>query len=287
VRAQHEGTSHLPRRSLLLVMQTVLQTLDHGWIGALLAAIGIGVPFYIYYLSNVGPRLVYQARALRLIGQNELLPSQVKIFFDDRIVTQLTKTYLVIWNPGKALIRGSDIVAGDPPRCEFSSDSEILDVRIVKATKTTNKASATISQEKTSEAHFTFDYLDPEDGVVLELLHTAPQRFPTVTGSVRGMTRGIENWGRIRATVFTVPPPFSILYRLVKNKALVFNTFQLSLVTVAAAGLYFAIFPVGSTDAASRAGPAVMAALYFGLATFIFWTRRRRFPKALNISDFE
>jgi hypothetical protein len=271
-------------------MQAIFQALDHGWVGALLAVVGIGVPFYIYHLSNMGPCLVYQARALRLIGQNELLPPQVQILFESRVVDRLTKTYLVIWNAGKSLIRGSDIVASDELRCEFPDDGEILEVHILKSTKAINNFTIEANHDRPNIARIGFDYLDPGDGAVVQLLHTATVRFPKMTGAIMGMPHGIEDRGiigRLRAPPF----PFNIVARVIKNKAQATLIFNISLLLIAMAAFFLAIFPgiladkSRSSNVATRVTWLVLGVMYIGLFAFVMWVRRRRFPKALDLSE--
>lgn len=154
-------------------MDLLREVLNPGWVSSLIGLLSLAAAVIIYLASRVGARPVFQRRALRLIGRDDrALPNEVEIRFDGRPVERLTKTHIVFWNSGKVILRGSDIVDLDPLRCDFSDESQVLAVRVLKSSRPTNQFAAKIDSGKLNRILLAFDYLDPGDGVLLEILHT-------------------------------------------------------------------------------------------------------------------
>lgn len=58
---------------------------SHPLTGSIIGIVGLLVGYILYRASRIGPRPVYQSRALRLIGKEErALPEDVEILFRGR-----------------------------------------------------------------------------------------------------------------------------------------------------------------------------------------------------------
>jgi hypothetical protein len=177
------------------MIDSFTQLLDKAWLGTVIAALGIVigtiVALVIYRASVVGARPVYHRRSFRVIGFNkDEFMQNVEILYRDKHVDRLTRTTVIFWNAGKKIIYGSDIVADDAVRCELSPDARALEVRVIKHTRDANKFTAVIDDNSQNRVILSFDYLDPQDGAVLELLHTDSVRDPAVKGTIRGVPKG-------------------------------------------------------------------------------------------------
>lgn len=273
-----------------------LKALSYGWVSSLIGLIGlIGVviTYLLYRASRIGPRPVYQYRALRLIGRaGQALPEEVIVLFRDKKVQRLTKTHIVLWNSGTAIVKGENIVTDDPLRLEFSKDSEVLSVRILTSTHQWNKFTANINPDSPNEVICDFDYLNAKDGVVLELLHTAKERSPSVQGTIRGVPKGLLNWGHIFPSPELQTSPLrliSFLQHPIARKSLMVFGLLSGMFFVA----YGAIKPtmIGLITGGTNDWPAwifVMFGVIFIIGySHLLWTTRRRFPKSLSIEDTE
>jgi len=256
----------------------LIEFLNQGWVGSLIGIIGIVIGYILYRASLIGPRPVFQYRSINLIEkEKQALPSDVEIFFRGKKVSRLTKTYIIFWNSGKSTLYGKDIVDDDPLRFSFGKDAEILMARILKITKKMNKFEARINPKSPNEVIINFDYLDPNDGAVIEILHTSIQRTPECKGTIRGVPKGILNWGRFPYDVFLRRPmlrkAFSVLFFL----------------------LFFfgiGIFFVGILDHESEL--VILGLLYLISLCLLYLIPasplciyRRRYPKSLSIEDVE
>ena len=263
-----------------------LEAISPGWVGSLiglLGLIGFVITLFLYRASRIGPRLVYKYEALRLIGDSEQeLPEDITILFRDKKVQRLTKTRIILWNSGKATLTGDNIVVDDPLRLEFSENSEVLSARILNFTRQANKVTVNIHPHYQNQVICSFDYLDANDGAVIEILHTDRKSYPEVCGVIRGIPKGILNWGRFVAGTHTLRVPF--------------RAFRIMLIVMLFSGVCFTtcgffepIMPEFMTKDLewSRWGYAGGGLLWVLTSSYILWDSRRRFPKALSIEAIE
>lgn len=156
------------------MMLALQEFFSQWWVGASLAIVSVvlgivGVFSYKFGVRSSKP--VYQEIALRLIGGDYALPNGVKVIYNDKTVERLTKLIIVFWNDGSAVLDKNDIAESDPLKLSF--DGEVLDARLLRQTKSVNQFRVTLDETYNNLANITFDYLDPKDGAVIEILHTS------------------------------------------------------------------------------------------------------------------
>ena len=260
------------------------------WLGTLIAVLGIVVAFTLYRAAEIGARPVYQRRSFRLIGFNQAeLPQAVEILYRGARVERLTKSRVIFWNSGKKIVHGSDIVLDDALRCELSPEALALEVQIVKHTRDANKFTATIDQTCRNRVVLSFDYLDPQDGAVIEVLHTDSIRDPTIKGTIRGVPNGILDWGSTYEWSQVLPSK-----RSTKFVIFFMRVFPIVAVVVGL-GILFASF-VATNSFLTFLDSPISSSMNFGERTLIgivgfaysipgavaLWISRRRYPKALR-----
>ena len=161
------------------------------WIGVLGIVIGISASSVFYLLSRRRPSLAYDVETVRLISKQESdLPDRVTIRFDRRPVDRLSRTHVRIWNMGNTTVRGGDVVTEDNLRITLEQ-AEFLAAQVVRATRKVNGFGVLTDAFPAKSVECQFDYLDPGDGVAIELVHTGEGEEPCVRGSVRGLPRGL------------------------------------------------------------------------------------------------
>ena len=262
-----------------------IKALSQGWVGSLIGLIGLVIAFLLYRASRVGPRPVYHTQALRLIGREEqALPEEVTVLFRDKKVERLTKTYIILWNSGKATVNGENIVVEDPLRLEFSEDSEVLSARVLNFTRRANNFTVNINPRCPNQVICSFDYLDAGDGAAIELLHTDEKRYPKVQGSIRGIPKGLLSRGRI----FLSPEREGFPFRVRTLKIVLIAQLFYGMLLVAYGFLRLMIIePMTLEWQWVGWFVAVSGLIIIGVCSSLLWVTRRRFPKALSIEDIE
>jgi hypothetical protein len=272
------------------VMNILRESLNPGWVSSLIGLVSFVAALWIYRASRIGVRPVYQRKALRLIGQDDdLLPDDVEIRFAGRGVERLTKTFVVFWNSGAVTLRGSDVVDRDPLRCDFSEGTEVLAVRIVKASRTINDFTASMDPKLHSRVHIAFDYLDPGDGATFEILHTDTKTYPDIHGTIRGVPAGVADWGRVGPpTVPRFPFPFT------RTRSILFATIAFGVTSVVSglflpAEMLWIVFLPASPDDPARLRFLIvgLGVVYSALPIYLLWSTRRRFPRDLVTDELD
>ena len=157
----------------------------------------LGFAALMYWRPPKRTRLAYQTAEDRYFEQRDYaLPSQAAMTFDGRKVERLRKATIVLWNAGTEVLRGPDIVAADPIRLSIDS-GRILSHKVVKTTDPANdfRLAANAEDDVSHELTIYYDYLNPNDGAVVELMHDGTGA--TVLGKARGLKSGPENRGGI------------------------------------------------------------------------------------------
>src|SRR5690554_688789 len=161
---------------------SVFSFFNQGWVGSLIGIVGVIFGFigiFSYKISKSTAKPSFQKSSMRLLGKNEdNLPDDVTVLYKGVEVARLTKTTFIIWNNGTEVLNGEDIVKDDPLRICFDKGSNILSYKILTYTKGVNKFRASKADAHPEELLIDFLYLDPNDGVVIELLHDSEARYP-------------------------------------------------------------------------------------------------------------
>jgi hypothetical protein len=154
-------------------------------IAAILACVGL----YFGWHGWKRKWLVYHLRGNNIFrGLQHTVPDvEVKFAGYGPTIAALTVSKITFWNAGNETINKSDIVKDDQLRVQVFGDALIMSVRVVGCTSTLNEIECTVTRERTS-ATITFNYLDHNQGAVIQVFHTGP-----VTHSVqlRGTIKGV------------------------------------------------------------------------------------------------
>jgi len=272
----------------------MLEFLNQPWFGSIVGIAGLTfavVGLLSYRAARIGARPVYFQRVRRLIGKKEHeLPEEVEIIFNGQSVPRLTSTQCFFWNAGKSPISGADIVPGDPLRLELDEGDEIVKARVVRTTRSVNNIQVD-SPPKSHRALVTFDFLDPGDGVVLELLHTSALKFPKVAGTIKGIPRGLVD--------ITGSSKIEVLGK-VADRFPFGRRFVIGMLIFGVAMLVFSVLPKEifleswfepsqNTLTSPQGIPIfvsimffVLGLLYIGLSALVLFAGRRRYPAGLD-----
>lgn len=268
------------------MLNQFLDALAPGWVGSVIGLIGIVVGVGLYVFSRRRSVLAYRTLGIRVLGSASAKLSQdVTVQFRGRTIPRLTRSVVVLWNDGERTIAGQDIVANDPLRIEVGEGDSILSFTIVKTSRVVTQATGLIDIDRESCATIGFDFLDPNDGFVIEILHSGIERNPTMAGTIRGIPSGPKNLGKVapkgprpRAFPFVRMDSFLLYVLFAASIALALGSIVLSLLDTGAA--------IG-TNSSKRPVLGIIGAGYAAFCGLLMWTARRRYPKSLRCEQLE
>lgn len=159
----------------------------------ILAIIGFILAYIFYKLSRKEKRPLYVTKNIPIIGQQHAtLSSDIKIFYKERLINQVSICRIAIENNGKALIDKGDIVSTDPLKIIFDKDIQILSVKIIKISR--DPINFKITEIQKNIINFTFDFLDKNDKAIFEVIYDGEATIkPVIKGTIKGATKGFED----------------------------------------------------------------------------------------------
>lgn len=176
---------------IIIFFQENILTIIFGLIGL------IGFILAIYFRMNpIKPKPVYQYYSSTLITKDRrILPESIDILFSGRSIPRLTKFIFIFWNQGDTL-KGGNIDETQLLKLIFQQNTEILQARIIN--KYPNHLQFLFSFDTTQKniLNFSFDYLEKNHAVALEILHTGSNHLPDLSGVIIGIPEGIKNLGK-------------------------------------------------------------------------------------------
>jgi len=275
----------------------VFNFFNQGWVGSLIGLVGIilgGVGIFSYKISRSTAKPSYQKSSFRLIGRKENnLPKDVTVIFKRKEVDRLTKTTLILWNNGTEVLNGEDVISTDSLQISFTDGDNILSYKVLKQTKDVNNFELLKNEAFPHRLLINFSYLDPNDGIVLEILHDSKERYPEVTGTIRGLPKGFEDLGRVYPNrPVKVKHPLNIL---LSRPKLVFG----GAIIVGLGMVIFGLLPqeirdVLVTDSHENKYRidqslffVILGIVYAAMPASILWIRRKKYPKQLEIEEVE
>lgn len=274
-------------------MEVIKVILNQGWVGSIIGLVGLIVAFILYRASKTISRPCFQTQAIRLIGrEDQALPNDVEIYYKGKKVERLTKVNIVFWNSGKATIDGKNIIVDDPLRFEISEGEQILSANVLKLTRDCTKFKAYVNPKELNQLICTFEYLDPDDGAVIEILHTDAKKYPQEKGIIKGIPKGLLDMGPIIAlnnrnyiakglNVF----PLKLIYR----KSFLYLVISVSGI-ILLTGIFYKMlnipFLMEILGNDSSVPMIIGGCLYIIPTCFLLWMLRKKFPKKLNIDGF-
>lgn len=208
------------------------------------------------------------------------------------MVENLTKIEIVFWNEGKDTLKNENIVIDDPLLIKFSNDTIILSAKIIKQTRDINKSYIQISKTNPNIAYFGFDYLDQNDGMIFEVIHTDINIYPEIMGTIKGIPEGIQNFGQV--DLFNSKNCKNKITCLLNSRWLLSLLMSFIGVFLILTGVYPSILEtvqsysiLNSSNTYIRVFFIFIGVFYFAFSVLLFLQKRKRFPKKLILKDID
>lgn len=268
----------------------MLDFFKEGWLGNLFGVSGIIIAIYLYFrpLRVPKPRVAIKAQHV-LSWKGGELPSEIAIMFRGDPVPRLGRSIVRFWNGGSGDLDFSSMRSSEPLKIELAGDGKILDIAVLTVTRAGTKCTVRFDREEPTVAYIEFDFLAPGDGMVIGLLHTDGSPVPVIKGEFRdsrlrlveGSVSDFSLDSIMNRSKLFKPKMVAVALLIVGGIFLCGAMLQQDIFNDVSARLGFPIFenPVKAWPA--RVAMGVVGMSYSGLALMFFWSKRRKYPKAL------
>ncbi|MDA3898410.1 MAG: hypothetical protein PF482_19915 [Desulfobacteraceae bacterium] len=186
-------------------------------ISFIVAVIGVCLTIYYYRKGRRLKEVSYSIQSNTLMRDLTDEFPKLAISFDDNDITALTITQVAIWNSGTESIREADISKSDPLRIPLPEGSKLLDYNFKKTVNNANQFSIRHCEQKHSII-ISFEYVDQNDGVIINFIHSGSTQDTEIFGSIIGVPKLIYR------DVFFTPDdiePYSLTNRPFRNSVVV------------------------------------------------------------------
>ena len=185
----------------------ILKYLKDLWVtySYLINLLGIVIPIALslfFYLRSKPLRLItYAIRTFPVITDRSKKIDGLQTTISGKSSHILTATRMAIWNAGNLTIDSGDIPKSDPIRVCFCANVDVFYMKILEQTNKANQIRLRELIEYPNSYQIEFDYLDPSDGALLDIVHSGDvlQEF-NLRGSIKG---GAIRQGSSKAEIVT------------------------------------------------------------------------------------
>lgn len=267
-------------------LDSALNILAPGWVGSVIGLASLIAALATYALTRQRTSVAYAYCGDRLLGSSTAdLPSEISVQYKGVSIPRLTRSVLVIWNNGEKTIVKEDIAGRDPLRVSIGSDGKILAVSILKLSRAVNEVALSYLGSHEQDIGISFNFFDASDGLVLEILHTSEVIRPVFNGTLRGIPKGMKDFGRVARPSLRGKGPFSISAKILAwASTLVGLAVMLTGVFASAEGIEKFMT---TTPAPGWIILVIFGSTYFFGGICMMYLLRRKHPRALHIEDLE
>jgi hypothetical protein len=178
-------------------MNGLREALNQNWLSTTVGLIGLivgSIGIFLAFSFRPRPRLAAQVNSLELVGVDDaVLPNEIEFLYRGKKVPKVTLSRIAIWNIGNTTLRGDQIVESDPLRVVMAEGSNLLEVGILNRTREVNGFSTFPRSDRLNEFVCTYDYLDPGDGALIQVIHTGTADVE-FAGTIRGIQKPVLNF---------------------------------------------------------------------------------------------
>ena len=167
------------------------------FIGAVFFILGL-IPAYYFYVKSIKIKEpVWSIKSNNLISGSISTLEKLKITYGKLKIENLTISKILFLNHGSATIDKRDIQTVNPLRIS-TKECNILDVSILSVSNPSNNFRVNIDETK-KNAFIDFDYVDLNQGVVIQVVHTG---LSSDNVKIDGDIKGVEGLKQLDSKVF-------------------------------------------------------------------------------------
>ena len=153
-------------------------------ISFVLGVFGTAFAIYEHYYNKERKEITYRRFTNSLIIKKKSKLEKLDIKYDGNPIDDFAVSRILLWNSGNRTIMFDDMVPTKELSIEMKEGKSILDYEILFSSEKTNNFS--IEKINNNRINVNFDYIDKNDGVVVQILHTGTQEDIKISCKIKG-----------------------------------------------------------------------------------------------------
>jgi len=158
--------------------------------------VSLALAIYFGVRSHRFKRLGYCSKSTSFVRDYQTKIPELELSYKGIKVRNITLTRFVVWNSGVETVHKTDIAKADPLRLTVADASAILNSEIVPPVRESNVVRLQSTADRQT-LELSFDFLDKEDGVVFDVLHTGRAGDVSLSGTIKG-ARQLKYYHKVR-----------------------------------------------------------------------------------------
>lgn len=151
---------------------------------------------YTWIKSKRKKEFMYISNSYQIIQIGEETIPKLKLTYDNKVVDNIVITKYALWNSGNTTIEACDILNEKPLKISSTDkNTTILDIKIISESDVTNKFR--IADIKENCAEISFDFINPKDGIVIQVIHTGEESFFEINCRIKENKKSVKTVGKI------------------------------------------------------------------------------------------
>lgn len=151
---------------------------------SVIAIIGFVLSIVFYFKGKEKKELSYFQDTKSLIYKKRSNIDKLLVTYNGESVESLCTSVFTIWNSGNRTLNKADMVDTKELTVSARNDCRILDYGIVKCSEDTNDFVLQVINEQ--EVKILFDYIDRNEGVKIQLIHTGTKNDLDIGCKIKG-----------------------------------------------------------------------------------------------------
>lgn len=151
----------------------------------------------IFYDKGKKVKLPYYAvKSYNIIKDLDSTIDLLEVLYSGKRIENFTATKIAFWNAGNDTINSDDITSTNPLTINITEGYKILNAKILQVIEPANQFEIDIIDDMSIGIHF--DYLDKNQGAIIQLLHTGKsEKDIEIKGKIKGVGEPIRKSARI------------------------------------------------------------------------------------------
>lgn len=154
--------------------------------------IGLPLSIYLYFKSKKEKSLKFEIKSNNIFKNFESIIENVKVTCEDKNISTLTITKILMWCNGKETIYDTDIATQMPLIIKTREDKDILEAKVISSNNLANNVH--LEKLENNLYKINFEFLDNKDGFIIQVVHTGNNSNDIIVdGKIKGIKKNIGN----------------------------------------------------------------------------------------------
>lgn len=153
--------------------------------------IGLPLSIYLYFKSKKEKSLKFEIKSNNIFKNFESIIENVKVTCENKNISTLTITKILMWCNGKETIYDTDIATQMPLIIKTREDKDILEAKVISFNNLANNVH--LEKLENNLYKINFEFLDNKDGFIIQVVHTGNNSNDIIVdGKIKGIKKILE-----------------------------------------------------------------------------------------------